>query len=155
MYYFCADAMFGAIQELTKELKIRRGALGSRGSSYIPTPLASGSDTPQEGTTLAIQVIPIRENPAKRYADLFRECLRNNNSDCNFQYNSRACTLKYKEDVMWECPFQKKNVKSAYALLRLICGDNIITFLKYLKDNRDRVPDFDGETPLPTARSST
>jgi hypothetical protein len=40
--------MFGAIQELTMELKIRRGALGSRGSSYIPTLLASGSDTPQE-----------------------------------------------------------------------------------------------------------
>ena len=57
--------MLGAIQELTMELKISRGAALAS--------MTSGSDTTQEGTTLAIQVIPIRENPAKRYADLFRE----------------------------------------------------------------------------------
>ncbi len=147
--------MLDAIQELTIKFKINRGALRPRGSSYTPAPIASGSDTPQEGTTLATQVVPTLENPAKKYAELFRKCLVNNNSDCNFQYSSIGCTLRYKNVLEFECPFDKKHIKNAYAVFRLECGDNITSFIKYLKNHKGRLPDFDGETPLPFSRSSS
>ena len=135
-----------ALNENTKELRIRRG-VGERGSSYDPTPQASGDETPIE-ETMAVKGISLLQNPAKRYAELFHKCVKKHNSDCNLVYNKFGCTIKQHDQVVFRCPFDKKNVKDAYALFRLHCSDNINAFLQYLSSHNNTVPDFDGETPI-------
>jgi hypothetical protein len=48
---------------------------------------------------------------------------------------------------VFRCPFNKKQIKHAYALFRLACLHNIHTFATILNANEGVVPDFDGETP--------
>jgi len=134
-----------AMRELTNEFRIKRG-VGERGSSYTPTPVASGQESPA-GADMTVRGVAVRTNAAKRYAELFRQCLKKHNSDCNFLHNSRSCSLKKADQVEFECPFDKKNVKNAYALFRIQCSSNVTMFLKFLEDNNRVVPDFDGETP--------
>jgi hypothetical protein len=131
-----------ALNDFTKELRMRRG-VEERGSSYDPTPQASGDETPTE-ETIAVKGI----NSAKRYAELFHKCVKEHNSDCNLVYNQFDCTLKQHDQVVFRCSFDKASVKNAYALFRVNCSDNINVFLQYLSSHNNTVPDFDGEAPI-------
>ena len=137
-------------RELIVELRIRRG-VGERGSSYTPTPVVSGQESPAEAKgSISVTGLSLRQNPAKRYAELFRACLKKHNSDCDLKYNHKFCTLKKGLTAEYTFLFDQKSVKNAYALFRLQCENNLMRFLKYLAENDDVVPEFDGETPSGT-----
>jgi hypothetical protein len=138
-------------RELTAEMKIRRGAGSSRGSSYLTPP--SGQETPDEvrGQGMAVSGVAIRGSDEKRYAGLFRACLREHNSDCNVKYSKFGFKVMKGDSVIYACPFAKKPIKNAYALFRLTCQNNINNFERALRANEGVVPDFDGETPPSTS----
>ena len=67
-----ASSLTTAIQELTVELRIKRGVGSSRGSSYLSP--SSGQETPDEmrGQGMAVSGVSIRGSDERRYAELFR-----------------------------------------------------------------------------------
>ena len=136
------------MQELIAELKIKRGVGSSRGSSYL-TP-SSGQQTPDEvhGQGMVVSGVSIRGSDERRYADLFRACLKKHNSDCNLQYSVHGgLKITNRGQEVFRCPFNKKQIKNAYALFRLECQNNITNFERALNAYGGIAPDFDGETP--------
>jgi hypothetical protein len=117
-----------AVRELIIQFRTSRG-VEDRGSSYDPTPPVTPT-----------KVIG-RTNQAQRYAELFHQCLKDHHSDCIVVYNQFSFTLKRHDQVVFQCPFEKKNVKNAYACFRLQCSDNIEIFLQYLSSHKS-VPDL-------------
>ena len=130
-------------RELTAEMRIRRGVGSSRGSSYLTPP--SGQETPDEvrGQGMAVSGVSIRGSDERRYADLFRACLKEHNSDCNVKYSHIGFKVTKGERVIFQCPFTKKLIRNAYALFRrLTCQNNIINFERALSANESVPPDF-------------
>jgi hypothetical protein len=113
-----------------------------RGSSHLPTP--------EDATPLSPVIgIPVRTrmSEANRYGRLFRAHASHFNSDIDVIWSRLSFMVKYRGDEVFRCPSYPKDIKNAYALLRLV-DCNINDFLRFLSENNEVVPNvFEDPTP--------
>jgi hypothetical protein len=113
-----------------------------RGSSHVPTPEDATPLPPVTGFPMRTMM-----SEANRYGRLFRAHACHFNSDINVVWTRVCFSVKYKGNDVFRCPSYPKDIKNAYALLRLV-DCNINDFLGFLSENNEVVPNvFEDPTP--------